>query len=151
MMDFAHGFASLQYWHWLSAGLLFLVLEFFLPGAVFLWLGLGGLLTGVLTWLFPALSGQWQCVLFASLSVLSFVFWRKFGRPRRRYEPVSTLNRRGQNLVGRSLVLSEPIVAGEGRVRVDDTLWRVLGPELPAGARVRVIAAEGLSLRVEAL
>jgi membrane protein implicated in regulation of membrane protease activity len=33
-------------------------------------------------------------------------------------------------------------------MRVGDTTWQVAGPELPAGARVRVVGVEGTLLRV---
>jgi membrane protein implicated in regulation of membrane protease activity len=40
-------------------------------------------------------------------------------------------------------VLAEPIVNGQGRVRIDDTNWRLTGPDLPAGTRVKVIGTDG--------
>ena len=43
----------------------------------------------------------------------------------------------------------EPIVNGHGQVRVDDTNWRVTGPDLPSGTRVKVVAADGAVLKVE--
>jgi membrane protein implicated in regulation of membrane protease activity len=35
-----------------------------------------------------------------------------------------------------------------GQIRVDDTVWRVTGPDCPAGTRVVVAGAEGATLRV---
>ena len=43
----------------------------------------------------------------------------------------------------------EPISGGEGRVRVGDSVWTARGPDAPAGARVRIIRAEGATLWVE--
>ena len=37
-----------------------------------------------------------------------------------------------------------------GTVRIDDTIWRVAGPDAPAGSRVRVVQADGASLTVAA-
>jgi membrane protein implicated in regulation of membrane protease activity len=48
-------------------------------------------------------------------------------------------------------VLAEPIVQGAGRLSFDDTLWRIEGPDLPAGARVRVVGLSGTVLRVTAV
>jgi membrane protein implicated in regulation of membrane protease activity len=45
--------------------------------------------------------------------------------------------------------LREPIVDGHGRVQIADAYWDVLGPDLPAGARVRVAGADGMTLRVD--
>ena len=38
---------TLTYWHWLIAGVVMLGLEMFLPGAVFLWLGVAACATGL--------------------------------------------------------------------------------------------------------
>ena len=53
-------------------------------------------------------------------------------------------------LVGREFTLEKPIVDGTGTVRIDDTIWRVAGPDAPAGSRVRVVQADGASLTVAA-
>ena len=41
-------------------------------------------------------------------------------------------------------------MGGEGRIRVDDSSWRVTGPNQPAGAAVRVVRVDGATLVVEA-
>ena len=46
--------------------------------------------------------------------------------------------------------LEKPIVDGSGTVRIDDTIWRVAGPDAPAGSRVKVVSADGASLTVAA-
>ena len=48
----------------------------------------------------------------------------------------------------REFTLEKPIVDGAGTVRIDDTIWRVAGPDAPAGSRVRVVHADGASLTV---
>ena len=60
------------------------------------------------------------------------------------------LNRRSDALVGRVFTLEKPIMDGSGSVRVDDTVWRVSGPDSPAGSKVKVVRADGASLTVEA-
>jgi membrane protein implicated in regulation of membrane protease activity len=56
-------------------------------------------------------------------------------------------------MIGRTATLAEPISNGRGRIRLGDTLWRVSGPDLPAGAQVRVTGAADtdLELVVEAV
>ena len=46
-------------------------------------------------------------------------------------------------------MLTEAIVNGRGRLSIDDTVWRIEGPDLPAGTRVTVSAAEGSRLKVK--
>ena len=47
--------------------------------------------------------------------------------------------------------MEKPIVNGSGTVRIGDTLWRVSGPDAPAGGRVKVMRADGPTLVVEPL
>ena len=58
------------------------------------------------------------------------------------------LNKRADALVGRVFTLDKPIIDGAGTVRIDDTIWRVAGPDTPAGSRVKVVQADGASLTV---
>jgi membrane protein implicated in regulation of membrane protease activity len=51
-------------------------------------------------------------------------------------------------MIGRVFTLEKPIIDGAGTVRIDDTVWRVAGPDTPAGSRVRIVRADGASLTV---
>jgi membrane protein implicated in regulation of membrane protease activity len=46
--------------------------------------------------------------------------------------------------------LERAIVNGHGRVQIADAYWDVVGPDLPAGTPVRVLSADGMTLRVGA-
>ena len=140
---------QIDYWHWLIAAVVLVVLEVFSPGVFFLWLGVAAAVVGGILWLMPELSWQTQFVMFAVLSVVSIIVARMvlIRRPIETDEP--TLNRRGEQYVGRVLVLTEAIENGVGKVRVDDTQWRVNGMDSPAGTRVRVTGVDGTVLRVE--
>ena len=59
------------------------------------------------------------------------------------------LNSGAAQLVGRVLVVAEPIEGGRGKVHAGDTLWLAEGPDAPSGASVRVIAAKATVLVVE--
>jgi len=59
------------------------------------------------------------------------------------------LNRRAEQLIGRVVVLDQAIANGVGRARIDDAFWVVAGPDLPAGSRVRVVAVDGMTLKVQ--
>ncbi len=137
-------------WHWLLLGGALIVIEAIAPGFVALWLGIAALLTGGVAWLVPALGWQAQILVFAGLAVMAVVGWLAWHRhyPQRTDRP--SLNRRGDALVGERLELVEPIRNGRGRARAGDSSWVVRGPDLPAGTVVRVTAAEGSLLVVEA-
>lgn len=136
--------------HWLTLGLALLVLEVLLPGAFLMWFGFGALATGLIAWLIPELGWQGECVVFAVLSIASvllFKRWRQLHPPAGTDQPL--LNNRLASLVGRVVDLSEPIVNGRSRVQIGDALWTVIGPDLPAGSKVRISGAQGLDLIVE--
>jgi len=48
------------------------------------------------------------------------------------------------------VIYFQPIVDGVGTVRIDDSVWRVSGPDCPAGSRVKIARADGANLTVEA-
>jgi membrane protein implicated in regulation of membrane protease activity len=118
------------------------------PGVHFLWFGIAAIIVGLLG-LGLDLSWQWQVIAFGVLSVLT-VFWvRRYVRPDVAVSDLPDLNERGQQYVGRSLVVEQAIQNGRGKVRVGDTLWQAEGPDTPAGSRVRVTATRGTVLVVE--
>ena len=135
-------------WNWLIAGLVLMALELVAPGVFLLWLGLAALLVGVIS-LFADWVWQVQVIAFAAFSLAAVPLWRRLAT---QSTPGDTgfLNRRSDALVGRVFTLEQPIRDGAGRIKVDDTVWRVSGPDCPAGSRVKVVSSDGGSLLVEA-
>ena len=135
-------------WSWWVFGLVLLGLEILVPGNVFVWFGVAALLTGVLA-LFTHFGWQIELIVFVVLALVLVVVGRRvFGRQAQPGEQ-PFLNDRAHRLVGGSYMLSAPIVDGHGQVRVDDTNWRITGPDLPSGTRVKVTDADGAVLKVE--
>ncbi len=140
-----------SFWHWLILGLALMILEILTPSSFFLWLGAAAMIVGGLLWLMPGMGLGIQLILFSALSILTIALGRRYLRRHPIPSDHPTLNRRGIQSKGRILTLDTPIVNGVGRARMDDTLWRVIGPDLPAGSRVKVIGVEGNALRVRPL
>lgn len=139
---------SLGPWNWFILAVALLILETVMPGVHFLWFGIAAVIIGFLG-LATGLTWQWQVLAFGLLSVLT-VFWvRKYARPDVAISDLPDLNVRGQQYVGRSLVVEQAIQNGRGKVRVGDTLWAAEGPDAPAGSRVTVTGAKGTVLVVE--
>lgn len=142
---------GLLYWHWMVLGFILLILEMLAPGAILMWFGAGALIVGGLLYLFPDLGWEWQILLFALISLTSIFVWRKVRKDSPEDDTESgTLNQRGKALVGRRVPLEEAIVNGIGRVQIDDTFWRVEGPELDVETLVIVVDSDGATLKVEA-
>jgi membrane protein implicated in regulation of membrane protease activity len=144
--------AAFEPWVWLAAGVLFCAAEVFAPGMFLLWLGLAALATGLLQFGL-ALGFAGSLLAFCGFALASVLIGRRVYGSRDVPSDRPFLNRRADALVGQEFLLHDPIVEGMGRVRVGDSVWRVLGPDLPAGTRVRIvsIAEDGVALRAEAV
>jgi len=138
-----------DFWHWWILALALIIVEMFVPGTFFLWMGVSAIAVGLLAWLIPAMGWEFQLMLFAILSLVSIVAWRVYQRRHPDESDQPALNRRGEQYIGRVFVLETPIENGFGKVRVGDTLWRVRGADAPVGRRVKVVGTEGVLLLVE--
>jgi membrane protein implicated in regulation of membrane protease activity len=149
-MDIVNLIASYGPWAWVVAGAIFLALELVVPGGIMLWLGVAGIITGLAA-LFQPLSWPLQFLLFGGLSLVLIVGWLRYSKGREAPNDSPFLNRRAERFVGQEVVLDEPIRDGFGRVNLGDSTWRIAGPDLPAGQRIRITGADGAVLRVEAV
>jgi membrane protein implicated in regulation of membrane protease activity len=140
--------ASLGVWDWFIAGGLLLVLEVLAPGVFMLWLGLAALLVGVIS-LFVDWTWQAQFIAFAVFSFAAIPLWRRLATRGGETTDQPFLNRRTEAFVGRIFTLEKPIVDGSGTMRIDDTVWRITGADIPAGSRVKVMRVDGAALHVE--
>ena len=141
---------GLDFWAWWILAVLLFVLELAAPGIVFLWMALAAALTGVVAWILPDLGWQLAFVIFALLSVVSVVIGRKIWRPSNVETEDPTLNKRADQYIGKTFTLDTALENGRGRLHVGDGSWMAKGPDLPAGAKVRVTAVDGSILEVEA-
>lgn len=142
-------FVTLGTWNWLIVGLLLIGVEVLAPGVFMLWLGLAALLVGLLSFAVD-LHWQTQILLFAVFAAAAVPVWRRLARRSKAETSNPFLNRRSDALVGRVFTLEKPIQDGSGTVRIDDTIWRITGPDTPAGSRIRVVKADGAMLTVAA-
>jgi len=124
-----------------------LVAEIAAPGAFLLWLGLAALVTGALAYVVN-LAWQGEVLAFAALAVVAVLVGRRISPAPGRASDRPFLNRRAEGFIGRVFTLETPLVGGVGRVRIDDTVWRIEGPDMAAGEDVRVVAVDGVVLKV---
>ncbi|TDH35082.1 NfeD family protein [Pseudohoeflea suaedae] len=132
-------------WSWWILGLLLLGAEIIVPGMFLIWIGLAAIVVGAISfalWDSAIWSWQIQLLVFAVLSLVSALVGRKIMASRDGDTDQPMLNRRMEQMIGRTATLEEPITEGQGRIRLGDTLWTVRGPDLPVGSRVRIVAIE---------
>lgn len=141
-------------WAWWVLGIVLLILEVLMPGVFLVWIGIAAIITGALSlalWETAFWTWHAQWLVFAVLSLIAAIIGRRIVSSRGQTSDQPHLNQRGQSLVGRTATLEQPIAEGRGRIRLDDTMWNVQGPDLPVGARVRVTTSNGSNLTVEAI
>ncbi len=150
-MDLVGFLAQYGAWSWIVGGLILLAIELIVPGGVFVWLGGAAIATGLVVLVLPiGFAMQW--VIFGTLALIAIILWLKFGRKMLNTKTDSPfLNKRAERFVGREVVLEEAISGGFGRVKMDDTTWRVAGEDAPKGSKVKIIGHEGVILKVEAV
>ena len=144
----AEMFVTLGAWNWLIFGVLLMALELLAPGIFLFWLGLAAFLVGMLSFIVTP-GWQLQMLLFAMFAAAAVPIWRRVAQQKPGANPNPFLNKRTDAMIGRICTLDRPIVDGAGIVRIDDTVWRVSGPDVPAGTRVKIVQADGASLTVD--
>jgi membrane protein implicated in regulation of membrane protease activity len=138
---------TLGAWNWLILAAVLFALEVAAPGIFLMWFGLAAAVVGIMAFAFD-LSWQWQIVWFCLLSLSAVLIAWRFLRKHPLESERPLLNERASQHIGKCFDLVDPIVNGRGSVRIGDSIWRVAGPDLPSGVRVRVLGADGSVLKV---
>jgi len=141
---------NFTHWMWFVAALVFLGLEILVPGVLFLWLGIAATITGGIVFFMPDMSWEGQSVLFVILAIISVLAGRFYISNKGGIETdQGTLNRRGDALVGKNVIVTIAIKNGRGKVKVGDTLWTASGPDVDEGVEVNIKKVDGTLLIVE--
>jgi inner membrane protein len=138
------------HWLWMALGLALIVGEMTIPGVFLLWLSGAAIITGLVTWAVP-IGLPLQIVLFAVLSIASVFIGRNYLRanPIEAADPM--MNDRGARAVGETVVVTQVIADGSGRVKLGDSEWLAKGPDAEPGTKMRVCSTDGAVLMVEHL
>jgi membrane protein implicated in regulation of membrane protease activity len=136
-------------WLWLIGGVVLLIAEVIAPGFWLIFIGAAGIATGVLS-LVLDLPVTVQLAVFAILAFLAVrIGGRRFYASRYDYSADPLLNDRAARLLGKVVVVVQPVDSHGGRVRVGDGEWSARGGPAAAGERVRIVDIEGNCLKVE--
>lgn len=148
-MDFAlKVIDTLGPWSWWVLGLGLALVEVFVPGAFFIFFAVAAVVVGTAA-LFIDFSWQSEVIAFVVLAVAAALAGRRIYGRASRPESETPLNDRLARQIGRIAVLDTAIDGGTGQIKLDDTLWRVEGPDMPAGTRVRISGQREGRLQVE--
>lgn len=139
----------IDFWHWWIFAVALIIIEILAPSFFALWMGIAAFFTGLVLLLIPDLGWEYQLMLFAVLSVFSIVLWRRYYLNNPIVSDQPNLNRRGEQYIGRIVTLQSPIVDGVGKIRLDDSSWKVEGPDCAAGQKVRIVSLQNVVFAVE--
>ena len=143
--------SEINFWHWLIFAVVLISVEMLLIGSYYLlWLGIAAGVVGALLFLIPSLSFLMQVLIFTVLSVVTLVAYKQYQKNNPVLSDQPKLNRRGEQYIGRVFTLENPIVNGVGKVKVDDSTWRISGEDMAAGTKIKVTAVDGTTFLVEA-
>jgi membrane protein implicated in regulation of membrane protease activity len=147
--------AGISPWWWIALAILLAAAEMLTVTTVLMGAAAAAAVTGVALWIAPGLGGAEQVALFAGLTILITFAGRAlvapYGQPG---GTAATLNRRAEQLIGREAIVVSFSVS-EGQVTIDGVPWPArldeeATPPAP-GSRVRVVAADGIVVRVRAI
>ncbi|MCB2064546.1 MAG: NfeD family protein [Novosphingobium sp.] len=134
---------------WLAIGLILAAAEMAVPGVFLIWMAGAALIVGALAWLTP-IGVPLQIVIFAVLAIVAVFLGRRYIRSHPIHEADPMMNKRADRLVGETVVVTQAIDGGSGKVRLGDSEWLAKGADAAVGARLRVTGHDGTVLLVEA-
>ncbi|KAF1694285.1 NfeD family protein [Pseudoxanthomonas koreensis] len=134
---------------WAAVALLLMAAETLAPGAFMLWMGFAAAAVFLGVLLVPGIPVLAQVAAFVVLSFVSIQVYRRWFRKTGRQSDQPLLNRRAAQAIGLVAPLDQAISGGRGRIKLGDAFWTVEGPDLPAGTPVRVVAVDGMVLKVQ--
>lgn len=139
----------LDYWHWYILGVALVTIEMLVPTFFALWIGISAFLTGMILYFFPSLLWEYQVLIFSVLSIVSAVTWHQYyvKNPIATDEPL--LNRRGEQYIGRIITIKLPIEDGQGKISIDDSTWKIVGPDCPKGTKIKLVSLDNVIFSVD--
>ncbi|KEI71879.1 NfeD family protein [Endozoicomonas elysicola] len=140
---------TLQPWHWLILVFLFLGAEALGAGGFLLGSAIAAAVVSLWLWLVPEMGWPVQLLIFGIGSLLfTLAYWKLFRNVNNKNDSPE-LNNRALQLVGRTITLEHDLPAGQSRLQIGDTLWKVESDRnISQGCKVSVTGHRGMVLLV---
>ncbi|MBO4556977.1 MAG: NfeD family protein [Elusimicrobiales bacterium] len=139
---------DVNYWFWLSLGLILVIIEMILPGVFFLWFGIGAFATGIIAFLIKGIAIKYLMAIFGILSLISVFLGRRIIKPS--VEQKNGLNDGNSKYAGKIVKAESSFENGSGRVIMGDTVWEAECPDpVKEGDPLKVTALKDAVLIVE--
>lgn len=137
------------FWHWWVLAVVLLAVEILAPGFFFLWMAIAAFVTGLSAYVMPFLSLGGQVTIFSGVAIVTILSVQYVILKKSKGQQPVLLNQRGAQYLGRIVNLYEPIENGQGKIKVDDSIWKVYGKDCGIKSRVKIMALKGTAFEVE--
>ncbi|MEN8223384.1 MAG: NfeD family protein [Acidobacteriota bacterium] len=139
---------------WAITGIVLIFIEFFIPGLVIIFFGVGALVTALVTFVIGnPFSLPLQLLTFSITSILSLVLLRKYMKKIFTGKMENENGSENFNIeIGRIVPVVEYIQHGEigGKVKYQGTIWSAKSENsIPPGESVEIIGSKNLTLIVK--
>ncbi len=134
---------------WITCGVFLSAAEIILPGIYLLWVGFAAVITGFVGLLFIGDTyAELYLLFFCSSTFITIWLTHKYRSQLYGFNKIDTdnINQRSHKLIGKEFVLSEDIVNGCGKIKVDDSIWIVYGEPLEKGTKVLITSVDGVRI-----
>lgn len=139
---------------WFLCGLVFLLSEFFIPGFVIFFFGVGAWIVALMLWLNVDISFTTQIFVFLISSVLSLVLFRRYGKKYYQAKVTRDDAQKFDDIRGEKAVVTSTIVPNgiDGKVEFHGTVWNAESDvAVPKGTVVEIVERNNLTLKVKPL
>ena len=137
---------------WFGIGIVLLIVEVLGAAGFLVGAAAAALVLALLTFLIDGIGVPLQLGVYAIVAVFATLVYFRFFRKTQGKNDVE-LPARSSSMLGKRFTLEERLAAGaEIRAQIGDTMWRVgADQDLAEGTEVKVISAEAMSVKVEAI
>jgi membrane protein implicated in regulation of membrane protease activity len=152
---------TLQFWQWWALAGALVVVETLLPSGILYGVGFAAFLVGLAMAGNVDLAATWQAQIggFVGLSIVFGWIARLLHNRMLAPQAVPPLNLKKAkpppdspseaDFVGAIYTALSPIIGGTGSIKIKGTDYALVGPDLPVGSRIKVIAMKNQILKVE--
>ena len=143
-------FLSTPWVIWFLIGLVFMLLEFVMPGLIVMFFGIGAWTTAICTAIF-GFDLNVQLIVFIATSVLSLITLRRYLKPIFVGKDEKAVDEILEEFIGKTVTAVSDFEAGQtGRVTFKGTNWEAFSnDDIKKGDQLKIIGKDSIKLNVE--
>jgi len=138
----------IEQWEWMAVALIAITLAGTVRSSNWMWIAITATVLSGITWRDQTIPSLYQLLIFVPLTLACIGITRLFSKPGSQTDEqeneaiVKAPSPR--RVLGRSFVLTQPIVDGTGTIEIEEIVWRLRGEDAKAGETIRVLSVDGI-------